>query len=163
LRALLAFLDIEIIAHPLIYSNVFATSSCFTNGHMSFMGTIVPKQDEENQPTALSEKVFAQLQDYFAGRRTAFSLPYKFSGTEFQQQVWAQIAKIPYGQTVTYKDIAQAIENPRAFQATGRAVGANPLSIIIPCHRVVGSSGDLTGYAFGLEMKKSLLKLESSL
>ena len=61
------------------------------------LSTIVPKQDEENQPTALSEKVFAQLQDYFAGRRTAFSLPYKFSGTEFQQQVWAQIAKIPYG------------------------------------------------------------------
>lgn len=124
---------------------------------------IVPKQDEKNHPTALSEKVFAQLQEYFAGKRTAFSLPYKFSGTEFQQQVWAQIAKIPYGQTVTYKDIAQAIGKPRAFQATGRAVGANPLAIIIPCHRVVGSSGDLTGYAFGLEMKKSLLKLESSL
>ena len=124
---------------------------------------IVPKQDAKNQPTALSEKVFAQLQEYFAGRRTAFSLPYKFNGTEFQQQVWAQIAKIPYGQTVTYKDIAQAIGKPRAFQATGRAVGANPLAIIIPCHRVVGSNGDLTGYAFGLEMKKALLKLESSL
>ena len=125
--------------------------------------TLVPEQDERHQPTSLSNEVYAQLQAYFAGRRTAFSLPYKFSGTEFQQQVWAQIAKIPYGQTVTYKDIAQAIGKPRAFQATGRSVGANPLAIIIPCHRVIGSSGDLTGYAFGLEMKKSLLKLESSL
>ena len=125
--------------------------------------TLVPEQDERHQPTSLSNEVYAQLQAYFAGRRTEFSLPYELIGTTFQKQVWAQIAKIPYGQTVTYKDIAQAIGKPRAFQATGRAVGANPLAIIIPCHRVIGSSGDLTGYAFGLEMKKSLLKLESSL
>lgn len=124
---------------------------------------IVPKQDEEHQPTALSEEAFAQLQDYFSGRRTEFSLPYALVGTEFQRQVWTQIAKIPYGQTATYKDIAQAVGKPRAFQATGRAVGTNPLAIIIPCHRVVGANGDLTGYAFGLEVKKSLLKLESRL
>ena len=122
--------------------------------------SIVPKQDEQHQPASLSDKVCHQLQEYFAGKRTEFSLPYQLSGTAFQQQVWAQIAKIPYGQTITYKDIAQAIGKPRAFQATGRAVGANPLAIIVPCHRVVGSNGELTGYAFGLEIKKSLLNLE---
>ena len=124
---------------------------------------IVSKQDKAHQPTPLSAEVYRQLQEYFAGKRTVFTVPYALNGTSFQQAVWTQIAKIPYGQTVTYKDIAQAIGKPRAFQATGRAVGANPLAIIIPCHRVIGSSGDLTGYAFGLEMKKSLLKLESSL
>lgn len=121
---------------------------------------IVSKQDEQNQPTALSAEVYRQLQEYFAGKRTMFTVPYALNGTSFQQAVWTQIAKIPYGQTVTYKDIAQAIDKPRAFQATGRAVGANPLAILIPCHRVVGSNGELTGYAFGLEMKKSLLDLE---
>ena len=121
---------------------------------------IVSKQDEPNQPTALSVEVYRQLQEYFAGKRTVFTVPYALNGTSFQQAVWTQIAKIPYGQTVTYKDIAQAIDKPRAFQATGRAVGANPLAILIPCHRVVGSNGELTGYAFGLEMKKALLNLE---
>ena len=121
---------------------------------------IVSKQDEQNQPTALSVEVYRQLQEYFAGKRTVFTVPYALNGTSFQQAVWTQIAKIPYGQTVTYKDIAQAIDKPRAFQATGRAIGANPLAILIPCHRVVGSNGELTGYAFGLEMKKALLNLE---
>ena len=121
---------------------------------------IVSKQDEPNQPTALSAEVYRQLQEYFAGKRTVFTVPYALNGTSFQQAVWEQIAKIPYGQTVTYKDISQAIDKPRAFQATGRAVGANPLAILIPCHRVVGSNGELTGYAFGLEMKKALLNLE---
>ena len=121
---------------------------------------IVSKQDEPNQPTALSAEVYRQLQEYFAGKRTVFTVPYALNGTSFQQAVWTQIAKIPYGQTVTYKDIAQAIDKPRAFQATGRAVGANPLAILIPCHRIVGSNGELTGYAFGLEMKKALLNLE---
>ena len=121
---------------------------------------IVSKQDEPNQPTALSAEVYRQLQEYFASKRTVFTVPYALNGTNFQQAVWEQIAKIPYGQTVTYKDIAQAIDKPRAFQATGRAVGANPLAILIPCHRVVGSNGELTGYAFGLEMKKALLNLE---
>ena len=121
---------------------------------------IVSKQDETHQPTSLSAEVYRQLQEYFAGKRTVFTVPYALNGTSFQQAVWTQIAKIPYGQTVTYKDIAQAIDKPRAFQATGRAVGANPLAILIPCHRVVGSNGELTGYAFGLEMKKTLLNLE---
>ena len=121
---------------------------------------IVSKQDEAHQPTPLSAEVYRQLQEYFAGKRTVFTVPYALNGTSFQQAVWTQIAKIPYGQTVTYKDIAQAIDKPRAFQATGRAVGANPLAILIPCHRVVGSNGELTGYAFGLEMKKALLNLE---
>ena len=129
------------------------------NGKVILIG-MVPKADTISQPTSLSAEVYRQLQEYFAGKRTVFTVPYALNGTSFQQAVWTQIAKIPYGQTVTYKDIAQAIDKPRAFQATGRAVGANPLAILIPCHRVVGSKGELTGYAFGLEMKKSLLNLE---
>ena len=124
--------------------------------------SIVPKQDEQNQPTPLNAEVYHQLQEYFAGKRTVFTVPYALNGTTFQQAVWAEIAKIPYGHTVAYKDIAQAVGKPRAFQATGRAVGANPLAIIIPCHRVVGSNGELSGYAFGLEMKKALLAIESA-
>ena len=129
------------------------------NGKVILIG-MVPKADTASQPTPLSAEVYRQLQEYFASKRTVFTVPYALNGTSFQQAVWTQIAKIPYGQTVTYKDIAQAIDKPRAFQATGRAVGANPLAILIPCHRVVGSNGELTGYAFGLEMKKSLLDLE---
>ena len=131
------------------------------NGKVILIG-MVPKADTVSQPTPLSAEVYRQLQEYFSGKRTVFTIPYAFQGTSFQQAVWAQIAKIPYGRTVTYKDIAQAIGKPRAFQATGRAVGANPLAILIPCHRVVGSNGEMTGYAYGLEMKKTLLDLEST-
>ncbi|WP_051586283.1 methylated-DNA--[protein]-cysteine S-methyltransferase [Selenomonas sp. AE3005] len=145
------------------YNSPFGLLKTGTAGGKVILITLVPKQDVRNQPTSLSEEVFAQLQAYFAGRRTEFSLPYELIGTTFQKQVWAQIAKIPYGKTAAYKDIAEAIEKPRAFQATGRAVGANPLPIIIPCHRVIGSNGTLTGYALGLEMKKALLKLEQGL
>lgn len=142
------------------YKSPFGLLKIGTADGKVILVSIVPKQDKPNQPTALSAEVYRQLQEYFAGKRTVFTMPYALNGTSFQQAVWTQIAKIPYGQTVTYKDIAQAIDKPRAFQATGRAVGANPLAILIPCHRVVGSKGELTGYAFGLEMKKSLLNLE---
>ena len=111
---------------------------------------------------AFYESPFGLLKIGVANGKVILIGPYAFQGTSFQQAVWAQIAKIPYGRTVTYKDIAQAIGKPRAFQATGRAVGANPLAILIPCHRVIGSNGEMTGYAYGLEMKKTLLDLEST-
>lgn len=111
-----------------------------------------------------SEKPFAeaakQLTDYFAGSLKEFDLPLKPTGTEFQLAVLDELQKIPYGTTTSYGDIAERIGRPRAVRAVGAANGRNPLPIIIPCHRVVGSSGDLTGFGGGLPTKKALLRLE---
>lgn len=103
-----------------------------------------------------------QLQEYFAGKRTVFSLPLHVAGTEFQEQVWRQIARIPYGKTLSYSELARKAGKPSAIRAAGTNTGRNPLSIIIPCHRVVGKNGDMTGYAGGFTRKRFLLDLESS-
>jgi len=104
----------------------------------------------------------AQLQEYFAGRRRRFSVPLSIHGSEFQRQVWRALMQIPYGTTVSYRAIAAAIGNPKACRAVGMANHANSLPIFIPCHRVVGANGRLTGYAGGLEIKRFLLELEQS-
>lgn len=101
-----------------------------------------------------------QLMEYFASKRDSFELPLAMSGTEFQRQVWQGLRAIPYGETRSYADIAKAIDRPLAVRAVGAANGANPISIIVPCHRVVGSNGRLTGYAGGMERKQQLLALE---
>lgn len=101
-----------------------------------------------------------QLEEYFAGQRQAFNLPLAPSGTEFQRRVWAALAEIPYGETRSYGQIATAIGRPGASRAVGMANGRNPVSIVVPCHRVVGASGSLTGYAGGAERKQFLLDLE---
>ena len=101
-----------------------------------------------------------QLEEYFAGQRQAFNLPLAPSGTEFQRRVWAALAEIPYGETRSYGQIATAIGRPGASRAVGMANGRNPVSIVVPCHRVVGASGSLTGYAGGPERKQFLLDLE---
>jgi methylated-DNA-[protein]-cysteine S-methyltransferase len=103
-----------------------------------------------------------QLADYFAGRRKAFDLPLDFAGTDFQKSVWSALLTIPFGETRTYSDIARQIGAPKAVRAVGAANGRNPISIIAPCHRVLGSNGHLTGFAGGLETKAHLLKLEGS-
>jgi methylated-DNA-[protein]-cysteine S-methyltransferase len=103
-----------------------------------------------------------QLADYFDGRRTAFDLPLDFRGTDFQKKVWAALLNIPFGKTRSYAEIARQIGQPTAFRAVGAAVGRNPISIIAPCHRVLGSSGSLTGFAGGLPAKQRLLALEQS-
>lgn len=111
-----------------------------------------------------SEKPFtearAQLTAYFAGARKEFDLPLQPTGTEFQLQVLSELQKIPYGTTTSYGDIAKRIGRPKAVRAVGAANGRNPIPIIIPCHRVVGSSGDLTGFGGGLPTKEALLRLE---
>ena len=111
-----------------------------------------------------SEKPFAaaaeQLSAYFAGERMAFDLPLKPTGTEFQLRVLDELQKIPYGTTVSYGDIAMRIGKPKAVRAVGAANGRNPLPIVIPCHRVIGASGDLTGFGGGIPTKRALLKLE---
>lgn len=111
-----------------------------------------------------SEKPFAeagrQLRAYFDGSLREFDLPLKPEGTGFQLRVLGELTKIPYGTTVSYADIAQRIGKPKAVRAVGRANGHNPIPIIIPCHRVIGSNGDLTGFGGGLETKRALLRLE---
>lgn len=107
-------------------------------------------------------RVKKQLEQYFAGQRQQFDLPLDFQGTDFQQQVWQTLLTIPYGETRSYKDIALQIGNEKAVRAVGAANGRNPISIIAPCHRVIGSSGALVGFAGGLDKKQILLSLEQS-
>jgi methylated-DNA-[protein]-cysteine S-methyltransferase len=102
-----------------------------------------------------------QLAEYFAGVRTVFALPLAPAGTPFQRSVWRELEAIPYGARLSYGDIARALGKPRATRAVGAAIGQNPVSIIIPCHRVVGSNGSLTGYGGGLDRKRALLELEA--
>lgn len=102
----------------------------------------------------------AQLREYFAGRRRAFDVPLHLSGTPFQLAVWEKLREIPYGVTVSYLDIARAIGRPKAVRAVGAANGQNPIPIFIPCHRVIGKDGSLTGYGGGLEVKAMLLRIE---
>ncbi|MFM6985305.1 MAG: methylated-DNA--[protein]-cysteine S-methyltransferase [Hydrogenophaga sp.] len=102
-----------------------------------------------------------QIDDYFAGRRQRFDLPLDLSGgTAFQQSVWRELLNLPFGQTCSYGDLARRMGRPGAARAVGAGVGRNPLSIVVPCHRVLGASGELTGYAGGLERKRALLRLE---
>ena len=109
-------------------------------------------------------EAMAQLGDYFAGRRTRFDLPLDLQGgTAFQQSVWHALLAIPAGGTTSYGDLSQRVGRPAAVRAVGAAVGRNPLSIVVPCHRVVGSNGALTGYAGGLERKSALLVLEGAI
>lgn len=117
----------------------------------------LPGQVEDDAPFAAARE---QLAAYFAGERHEFDLPLDPVGTPFQQQVWAALRAIPYGETRSYREIAEQLGRPTASRAVGAANGRNPISVIVPCHRVVGSSGVLTGYAWGLERKRALLDLE---
>ena len=126
-----------------------------------------PEGSMRREPEAdwiYSEKPFVeacrQLAAYFAGERQTFDLPLKPNGTEFQLQVLEELQKIPYGTTASYGEIAQRIGRPKAVRAVGAANGRNPLPIIIPCHRVIGSSGDMTGFGGGIPTKEALLRLE---
>ena len=110
----------------------------------------------------ITDKTAKQLEEYFSGKRKHFDLPLNPKGTTFQQSVWKGLISIPYGDTRSYKQVAQMVGNPKASRAVGMANNKNPIVIIIPCHRVVGSNGSLVGYAYGLEMKKKLLELEKN-
>jgi methylated-DNA-[protein]-cysteine S-methyltransferase len=113
------------------------------------------------QVESLSSEVMKQLQQYFSGERYEFDLPLAPEGTSFQLEVWRALEKIPYGETISYLDLAKQIGKPAAVRAVGAANGANPLPIVIPCHRVIGHNGKLTGYGGGLEKKQYLLSMES--
>ncbi len=111
-------------------------------------------------PSKLSELASEQLREYFDGKRKVFDLPLEAQGTEFQKKAWAALLEIPYGETRSYKDIAERVGSPKGFRAVGGANHNNPISIIIPCHRVIAADGGLGGYGGGLETKTLLLELE---
>jgi methylated-DNA-[protein]-cysteine S-methyltransferase len=104
----------------------------------------------------------AQVEQYLLGKRKTFDLKLDLAGTKFQQQVWNELVKIPFGQTLSYKDVAEKINNPKAVRAVGTANGRNPICIVVPCHRVIAANGTLGGYVAGLKVKKQLLDLENS-
>jgi methylated-DNA-[protein]-cysteine S-methyltransferase len=116
--------------------------------------------EEDNQSILVETE--RQLEEYFAGKREAFSIPLDMRGTAFQKEVWRALQAIPFGKTFSYGEIAKQIGRPAASRAVGAANGGNPISIVVPCHRVIGSSGKLTGFAGGLEAKTYLLNLETS-
>jgi methylated-DNA-[protein]-cysteine S-methyltransferase len=109
----------------------------------------------------LLKRAVRQVEEYLAGKRREFDLPVEAEGTEFQKRVWAALAKIPYGETSSYREIAKRIGKPKAFRAVGTANGRNPVSLIIPCHRVIATDGTLGGYAGGLPLKTRLLQIEA--
>lgn len=121
---------------------------------------VVKEWQEEERPSEVTDWAARELHEYLEGERRAFTFPYRLVGTPFRLQVWKELEKVPYGETTTYKRLAEAIGRPGAYHAVGGAVGANPLSICVPCHRVIGTNGSLTGYAWGLPMKEALLELE---
>lgn len=116
----------------------------------------------DEKETPLIKKAFKELEEYFEKKRKTFDLPIAPKGTIFQRKVWDELLKIPYGETVTYKYIARKIGNEKACRAVGMANNKNPIAIIIPCHRVIGINGNLTGYAGGINLKKKLIELENN-
>jgi methylated-DNA-[protein]-cysteine S-methyltransferase len=128
----------------------------FRKQHMTLVKSLGSSTPEEK---ILSQTV-RQLEEYFAGRRKQFDITLDLAGTSFQKRVWKELAQIPFGKTVAYKDIASKIKNPKAVRAVGSANGKNPVSIIIPCHRVIAADGTMGGYGGGINIKQQLLKLE---
>ncbi|WP_275938794.1 methylated-DNA--[protein]-cysteine S-methyltransferase [Paenibacillus lutrae] len=124
-------------------------------------GNWMPQAGLRRNPGRL-RTVAVQLDEYFIGRRKEFDLPIDLRGTEFQRRVWTALLKVPYGDTASYKDIAESIGAPKAVRAVGGANNRNPVPILVPCHRIIGASGQLVGYAGGLNIKTTLLQLEIS-
>lgn len=123
----------------------------------------VLRAEFEDGTSAVIEKTVTQLDEFFAGKREVFNIPLLFVGTDFQKKVWDELLKIPYGKTISYGEMARHIGMPKAVRAVANANGANAISILAPCHRVIGSNGSLTGYGGGLAAKKALLGLEAGL
>jgi methylated-DNA-[protein]-cysteine S-methyltransferase len=121
---------------------------------------LAPLQRDDDHPILC--QAAEQLQEYFTGTRQLFSLPLDFTGTDFQKKVWLALVAIPFGETRSYRQIAEQIGHPAAMRAVGAANGKNPLSIVAPCHRVIGANGKLTGFAGGLDIKAFLLQHESA-
>ena len=120
-----------------------------------------PDPEWSTEPCALLDEAVRQLEEYFAGERTDFHLPLEPTGTAFQKATWMQLREIPYAETINYGQLAGRVGNPAASRAVGLANGRNPISIVVPCHRVIGADGSLVGYGGGLERKRTLLAHEA--
>ena len=120
-------------------------------------------QEGTELETPIIQEAHRQIIEYLKGERKVFYLPIRLRGTDFQQQVWTALLDIPYGETRSYKQIAEAIGNPKGMRAVGMANNRNPLLIVVPCHRVIGANGSMVGYGEGVEMKEFLLRLEGSI
>ena len=125
--------------------------------------SLKPIQEGTELETPIIQEAHRQITEYLKGERKVFDLPIRLKGTDFQQQVWTALLDIPYGETRSYKQIAEAIGNPKGMRAVGMANNRNPLLIVVPCHRVIGANGSMVGYGEGVEMKEFLLRLEKSL
>jgi O-6-methylguanine DNA methyltransferase len=132
----------------------------YENEVITFLKKVKGEINDIGKANNLTDKVYQELLEYFDGKRKDFDFPYRLKGTDFQKKVWTELLTIPYGETRSYKEIATAIGNKKAARAVGMANNKNPITIIVPCHRVIGANGKLVGYAGGLEMKKELLKME---
>lgn len=141
----------------LVASTSLGISGIYFEEHRHFKGKEGWQHAPEHEHLLAATR---QLDDYFAGKRRAFDLPLDMAGTDFQRAVWQQLVAIPFGQSITYGQQAQRMGKPNATRAVGTANGRNPVSIVVPCHRVIGASGAMTGYAGGLERKRYLLALE---
>ena len=130
---------------------------------IEFPNQYAPEDTDEASKDAVLEAASSQLREYFKGRRRDFDLPLDTAGTQFQRRVWRALREIPYGQVRSYRELADSIGAAKAVRAVGAANGRNPLPIVVPCHRVIGSNGQLTGFAGGLAAKETLLKLEGAL
>ncbi|MFJ5553414.1 methylated-DNA--[protein]-cysteine S-methyltransferase [Streptomyces sp. NPDC093225] len=144
---------LTMVATDGILSAMYMSDQRHRPAEESFGVRVAPEED----PFAEAAR---QLGEYFAGERTVFDLPLRLEGTDFQRSVWEQLTRIPYGQTRSYGDLATSLGKPGASRAVGLANGKNPVTIIVPCHRVIGSSGSLTGYGGGLDRKQRLLAFE---
>ena len=133
---------------------------CEENNHITRVSFHKPEDGYTEQETRLIREAARQIDEYLDGERTSFNLPLNPQGTTFQKSVWDALIKVYYGETRTYKQIAEEIGNPKSCRAVGLANNKNPIAIIIPCHRIIGSNGKLVGYAGGLDVKEKLLYLE---
>jgi methylated-DNA-[protein]-cysteine S-methyltransferase len=116
--------------------------------------------EKNGDGVAANPAVRRQLDEFFAGKRTTFDLPMAPAGTEFQKRVWTELQRIPYGETISYAELAKRVGSEGAARAVGRANATNPIAVVVPCHRVIGANGSLTGYAYGVELKRNLLDFE---
>jgi methylated-DNA-[protein]-cysteine S-methyltransferase len=135
------------------------------DGHLTHLvmedqahATVIPPTSRRDDDAF--DEVRAQLDQYFAGTRSRFDVPMRLAGTDFQRKVWAQLCAIPYGETISYGELAKRVGNPKASRAVGLANGRNPVAVIVPCHRVIAADGSLGGYGGGLERKTQMLDLE---
>lgn len=136
---------------------------CEEEGKITVISSQYQPETGEEKETETIQRAYAQIKEYLDGNRKTFDLPLAPKGTKFQKQVWQALSDIPYGQTRTYKEIAVAVGNPKAVRAVGMANNRNPLIVVVPCHRVIGSDGKMIGYAAGVDKKEFLLRLEGSM